>query len=418
MNRLEILLAAWEDGTLDAPQAAELKQLLSDPQARKALVDDWQFYGSLCAAMQTLPAEAAPASPPARTSLWAGLTAWWRWTMAGAVAASLALLAGWFFFSPAPIGRLSGVQGQVMIVSGSKTNAAAAQQLLLAGQVVLVPPGGAAVVAWEKEATLVRLGPDSELTLGNRRDAKQLRLARGQLLAAVAPQAQNHPLVIRTPQAEAVVKGTRFTLSANRQATRLEVMEGAVALRKHEAQDSVTVTPGNFAVAQAGASLLMQPGTNCILRELVLQPEGRIAWCEPVAGVSAEGQPFGFSGATTNSLLHRLRGCLTAPATGEFAFWVAASPAGEFWLSTDEHPAGLRRLAAVETPGNSSAPRKSVPLRLEAGHRYYFEARQPFSPGGSLAVGWVRPAAATGSLAEIIGPEFISPPMEPVAPNR
>ncbi|HWH76841.1 MAG TPA: PA14 domain-containing protein, partial [Candidatus Binatus sp.] len=43
--------------------------------------------------------------------------------------------------------------------------------------------------------------------------------------------------------------------------------------------------------------------------------------------------------------LNRLRGFLHPPATGEYTFWIASDNSSELWLSADEDPSRVRRIA-------------------------------------------------------------------------
>ena len=84
-------------------------------------------------------------------------------------------------------------------------------------------------------------------------DGKRLDLARGVLTADVVKQAS--PMVVRTSRGEATVLGTRFTLTATPDATRLEVSEGRVRLTRKEDAASVDVAAGHVAVLAEGAPL-------------------------------------------------------------------------------------------------------------------------------------------------------------------
>lgn len=75
----------------------------------------------------------------------------------------------------------------------------------------------------------------------------------------------------------------------------------------------------------------------------------------------------------------RLRGYFTAPSTGNYYFWIAASNAAELWISNDDEPVNLIRRASVTAPGttvqqwNAQVTQRSPWLSLVQGHRYYYE---------------------------------------------
>ena len=56
--------------------------------------------------------------------------------------------------------------------------------------------------------------------------------------------------------------------------------------------------------------------------------------------------------AYANNTGERLRGYFTAPATGNYYFWLAASNNAELWISDDAEPVNLTRRAWVTAPGN------------------------------------------------------------------
>ncbi|HEX7899468.1 MAG TPA: glycoside hydrolase family 48 protein [Planctomycetota bacterium] len=95
--------------------------------------------------------------------------------------------------------------------------AAVLAAFLLRGERVLRGPH---VQRWEDGTTITLLDGAEMVVVDD--DPKILELRAGELEADVAP--QKNPMVLRTPEAEAVVIGTKFRLST----TRLEVREGRV----------------------------------------------------------------------------------------------------------------------------------------------------------------------------------------------
>lgn len=94
----------------------------------------------------------------------------------------------------------------------------------------------------------------------------------------------------------------------------------------------------------------------------------------------------------------RVSGYLWAPDTGRYTFWIASDDSSELWLSTDENPANRIKLSSVSgsVPAqawDTQASQKSVPVALEAGHRYYIEALHKEGVGGDyMAVAWQGPS--------------------------
>lgn len=111
----------------------------------------------------------------------------------------------------------------------------------------------------------------------------------------------------------------------------------------------------------------------------------------------------------------RIRGYLTAPATGSYTFWLAGDDAADLWLSADTDPANRQRIAFVsawtnpyewaKTPGQ-----KSAPISLTAGQKYYVEVLHKENTGGDhVAVGWAKPGQSAAAPAEIVPGSVLSP---------
>ena len=126
--------------------------------------------------------------------------------------------------------------------------------------------------------------------------------------------------------------------------------------------------------------------------------------------------------------VERLRGCLVAPATGQFTFWIGSlrggSPA-ELWLSPNEKTSGKQRIAWATGQGTSassaqplpargsnfrvamdqewrrSPTQRSSPVSLVQGKRYYIEIWHRGTGIDSLALGWTPPGAPSGTPAPV-----------------
>lgn len=93
----------------------------------------------------------------------------------------------------------------------------------------------------------------------------------------------------------------------------------------------------------------------------------------------------------------RVSGYIHAPVTGEYTFWIASDDNGELWLSTDDDPSNVSRIAHV--PGWTTSrqwtkypEQRSAQISLEAGERYYVDALFKEAGGGdNLAVSWQYP---------------------------
>lgn len=119
----------------------------------------------------------------------------------------------------------------------------------------------------------------------------------------------------------------------------------------------------------------------------------------------------------------RIRGYITAPTTGNYYFWLAASDAAELWISNDDEPVNAFRRASVTTGtaalewNKSSEPRqRSAWLALEEGKRYYIEILHKAGTGADhLAVGWLKPGQSGTTPSEVVPGYVLSPYVAPSA---
>ncbi|MCP1384974.1 M4 family metallopeptidase [Runella salmonicolor] len=96
----------------------------------------------------------------------------------------------------------------------------------------------------------------------------------------------------------------------------------------------------------------------------------------------------------------RIRGYVCPPTTGNYTFWIAGDDNSELWISPNDQPSNLSRIAyhSAWTPSREwgwHGTQQSAPITLQAGQRYYVEALMKEGGGGdNLAVGWQLPSGA------------------------
>jgi ferric-dicitrate binding protein FerR (iron transport regulator) len=191
----------------------------------------------------TLRLLAAPVVSPAQA---ARRPAWFGW-LAWAAAVIGLLVAGGIVFrqgtgdpSLTMLGRPKGV----VVERGSEMLETEAAGAIRVGDVVRTPPG-APLVAGYRDGTQVELSGGGSLACeAAGSDGKSLFLHDGQLTVFAAKQPKNRPMVVRTPQAEVTVVGTKFVLRSRDGITRVEVTEGEVLLRGLQDEDAVRVRQG------------------------------------------------------------------------------------------------------------------------------------------------------------------------------
>ncbi|MEZ4608266.1 MAG: PA14 domain-containing protein [Deinococcales bacterium] len=93
----------------------------------------------------------------------------------------------------------------------------------------------------------------------------------------------------------------------------------------------------------------------------------------------------------------RIRGYIYPPISGDYHFWIASDDEGQLWLSTDENPANIQRIAYVVGWTNFQewtkySSQASNSIYLEAGKRYYFDIIHKDGTGAdNLSVAWQIP---------------------------
>ncbi len=126
----------------------------------------------------------------------------------------------------------------------------------------------------------------------------------------------------------------------------------------------------------------------------VLQPPTLRGLVYTSAGPTAYGDDYG----------NRLRGYITAPASGDYLFWIAGDDGVQMWLSGSEDKFGRELLIAphlLSGPGqwDIDVSQRSRPVALEAGKRYYIEVwHQETSGMDHVSVAWQPPGGERGLI--------------------
>jgi ferric-dicitrate binding protein FerR (iron transport regulator) len=161
---------------------------------------------------------------------------------------------------PAVVAILKKVQGEVYLFTTSAADRTPAKSgmTVVAEHAILTEGSRSSLVVEFTDHTLVEIAGDttvSTLTDKKDRSRKMVTLERGTLLADITKQPAEKSMILRTPQAEVAVLGTRFTLDAGKESTRLQVEEGAVRFTRTEDRKSIEVRSGYFAEVAPGKPL-------------------------------------------------------------------------------------------------------------------------------------------------------------------
>jgi ELWxxDGT repeat protein len=100
----------------------------------------------------------------------------------------------------------------------------------------------------------------------------------------------------------------------------------------------------------------------------------------------------------SNNYASRMRGYVCVPQSGNYTFWISSDDYSELYLSSDESVANMEMIAWVygATPFRNYdkySSQKSAQVFLQAGHKYYIEARHKEATGNDfISVGWQLPS--------------------------
>jgi len=191
---------------------------------------------------------------------------------------------------------------------------------------------------------------------------------------------------------------------------------------------AVTLTATNAAgIGSAMLDLQVLSTGSSVVREVWLG----------VPGVNVSDIPLDTPATLTNTLTtlevlpdsgdnygERIRGYITAPMTGNYYFWVAASNAVELWISNDSEPANKVRRNFVPASGTgvrqwtNQPSQKSPWLALVAGRKYYFEIlhKAGVGTGDNLSVGWLQDPAGTNTTPAGVVPGYVLSRYYPTPP--
>jgi len=325
------------------------------------------------------------------------------------------------FFSPTMgqpvLAEVNGVD--VSIKRGKESVAAANGTVLQSADVLRIGTNAAATIAFGAERTRLELSAGTELKLASLVHSKRFALTSGKIEASVARQRPFQPMLIATPQAEARVLGTKFSLLTTPNATRLEVTEGKVRFTRASDSAHVQVGAGNYAVAASSYELCAQPLTGSILREYWTNLPGEHYVPFLTSHRDFPDRPSGHDYLKRfESPSHwgtnygaRLCGYLHPPKTGAYTFWIAAGDGAEFSLSRDDNPDNKQQIAYAKRTAphewTNHQGQQSSSINLVAGRKYYVEVlqKQGVETEDHLAVAWQGP----GREREVIPGEFLSP---------
>lgn len=174
---------------------------------------------------------------------------------------------------------------------------------------------------------------------------------------------------------------------------------------------------GAMAVSLNGNSPGIQPG-----QMIVLQGNQAAPYFEPFP--SYPYQPAGWDIRSSFEApsnwgeyhLTRMRGYLHPPVTGDYTFWIASDNSSELWISSDNQPENVRRIAFIKSGDwvnqrewSRFPSQHSETIYLSADKVYFIEAvSEQLLEDENLAVAWQPP----GFRRSVIDGRYLSPWIE------
>jgi len=174
-----------------------------------------------------------------------------------------------------------------------------------------------------------------------------------------------------------------------------------------------------IAVLNTGSSVVQEIWTNVPGTSINAIPTGAPANITnalgALQGVANYGANYG----------ERIRGFFTAPATGNYYFWIAASDTAQLWVSNDNDPVNKILRAGVAAPGvapgqwTAQATQQSPWLSLVGGQAYYLEIlhKVGVNSNANWSVGWLQDPAGTNTAPAGILPSYLLSRYYPPLPS-
>jgi uncharacterized protein (DUF1800 family) len=160
-------------------------------------------------------------------------------------------------------------------------------------------------------------------------------------------------------------------------------------------------------VLNTGSSVVQEIWTNVPGTNVADIPTGTPANLTNVIGTLEGITNFG------DNYGERVRGYFTAPATGNYYFWIAGSDSAQLWISDDSESVNkVLRASATNTPPrqwNLQSSQQSGWLALTAGQKYYLEIlhKAGVGSGDNWSVGWLQDPTGTNSTPAGVVPGYL-----------
>jgi hypothetical protein len=142
---------------------------------------------------------------------------------------------------------VSDVDSGVKIIRGGQEILAAENMTLHQNDVIEVSDAGVARIQYLDEETSMKLQPRTSIRILSDKSGKSIRLIRGSIDATVARQPAGKPMRVIGEDGVVEVMGTRLVFGTNEHVTRVDTLEGSVALVSEKSGKEQVVKAGGYA---------------------------------------------------------------------------------------------------------------------------------------------------------------------------
>lgn len=172
-------------------------------------------------------------------------------------------------------GLVNFLTGDASVVSDGKTAALNVGDKITQGMIVTT--GAKSIVEIHFQGSIIRISEKSSISmkelvknLKDNKETTQLSVANGQVLFKVTRKlTEGEKFNIDTPTAVAGVRGTEFTVKADKKKSTISCTEGRVAVKKPSENDST------FVVVDAGREAVVEEGKPVFVRDTKVAVNGR-----------------------------------------------------------------------------------------------------------------------------------------------
>lgn len=142
---------------------------------------------------------------------------------------------------------VSDVDSGVMIIRRGQNILATENMTLSQNDIIEVSAAGVARIQYLDEETILLLQPRTSIRILSDKSGKCIQLIRGSIHATVARQPAGKPMRVLSEDGVVEVMGTRLVFGTDEQVTRVDTMEGSVALVSEKSGKKQVVKAGDYA---------------------------------------------------------------------------------------------------------------------------------------------------------------------------